>query len=99
MPVAAAAPGAAGAGGPGAAVAEEKVEEKTEFKVKLEKFDPASKAKVIREIKGLVPGMNLVEAKKFVEGAPKIIKETVPKEEAEKIKATLEGLGATVVLE
>ena len=40
--------------------------------------------------------MNLVEAKKFVESAPKVIKENVPKEEAEKIKATLEALGAVV---
>jgi len=40
---------------------EEKAPEKTEFKVKLEKFDPASKTKVIREMKNILPGMNLVE--------------------------------------
>jgi large subunit ribosomal protein L7/L12 len=39
----------------------EKVVEKTEFKVKLEKFDAAAKAKIIREIKTLIPGINLVE--------------------------------------
>jgi large subunit ribosomal protein L7/L12 len=83
----------------GAPAAEEKPPEKTEFTVKLEKFDAASKAKVIREIKGLLPGANLVEAKKFVESAPKVIREKVPKEEAEKIKATLEAVGATVLLE
>lgn len=44
-------------------------------------------------------GSNLIEAKKFVESAPKVIKDNVPKEEAEKIKKTLEALGATVVLE
>ncbi|KAJ1916159.1 54S ribosomal protein L12, mitochondrial [Tieghemiomyces parasiticus] len=82
-----------------APVAEEKPVEKTEFKVKLEKFDAASKAKVIREIKGLIPNMNLIEAKKFVEGAPKVIKESASKDEAEKIKKTLEALGATIVLE
>ncbi|KAJ1790938.1 54S ribosomal protein L12, mitochondrial, partial [Coemansia sp. RSA 2399] len=86
-------------GGGAAAAAEEKPAEKTEFKVKLEKIDPAQKAKVIREIKNLIPDMNLVAAKKFVEGAPKVVKESAPKEEAEKIKKALEALGATVVLE
>ena len=75
------------------------VVEKTEFRVTLEKFDTASKAKVIREIKTLLPTLNLVEAKAFVEGAPKIIKEKVKKEEAEKIKKTLEELGATIALD
>jgi large subunit ribosomal protein L7/L12 len=75
------------------------VVEKTSFTIKLEKFDAAAKAKMIREIKGLIPGANLVAAKKFVESVPAIIREDVPKEEAEKIKATLEGLGGTVVLE
>ncbi|KAJ1725589.1 54S ribosomal protein L12, mitochondrial [Coemansia erecta] len=87
--------GAAGAAAP----AEEKPAEKTEFKVKLEKIDAAQKAKVIREIKNLIPDMNLVAAKKFVESAPKVIKDSVPKDEAEKIKKALEALGATVVLE
>lgn len=73
--------------------------EKTEFRVTLDKFDPTSKAKVIREIKGLLPQLNLVEAKNFVEGAPKVIKEKVKKEEAEKIKKTLEDLGATITLD
>ncbi|KAI9340651.1 ribosomal protein L7/L12 C-terminal domain-containing protein [Zopfochytrium polystomum] len=98
----AAAPAAGAAAAPAAAAAapaEEKPAERTEFKVKLEKFDAAAKAKVIREIKNLLPGSNLVEAKKFVESVPKVIKENVPKEEAEKMKATLEALGATVILE
>jgi large subunit ribosomal protein L7/L12 len=75
------------------------VVEKTEFRVTLEKFDTASKAKIIREIKTLLPTLNLVEAKAFVEGAPKLIKEKVKKEEAEKIKKTLEELGATITLD
>ncbi|RUS27943.1 39S ribosomal protein L12, mitochondrial-like protein [Jimgerdemannia flammicorona] len=82
-----------------APVEEEKPAEKTEFKVRLEVVDAAAKAKVIREIKSIIPGINLVEAKKFVESVPKVIKENVPKEEAEKLKKTLEALGATVVLE
>ncbi|KAG0345489.1 hypothetical protein BG004_003680, partial [Podila humilis] len=82
-----------------AAPVEEKVAEKTEFSVKLEKFDAAAKAKLIREIKNIIPGINLVEAKKFVEGAPKIVKEGLNKADAEKLKKTLEDLGATVCLE
>ncbi len=45
---------------------EEKVAEKTEFNVKLEKFDAAAKAKLIREIKNIIPGINLVEVMDFV---------------------------------
>jgi len=82
-----------------APVEEEKAPEKTEFTVKLEKYDAAAKTKIIREIKNLLPGTNLVEAKKFVESVPKVIKENVNKEEAEKIKKTLEGLGGTVIFE
>jgi len=44
-------------------------------------------------------GLSLVDSKKFVEGAPKMMKEGVPKEEAEKIVETLKALGATVVME
>ncbi|CAG8711010.1 14197_t:CDS:2 [Acaulospora morrowiae] len=78
---------------------EEKAPEKTEFTVKLEKYEASAKTKIIREIKNILPGMNLVEAKKFVESAPKVIKEHVGKDEAEKIKKTLEGFGATIIME
>ncbi|CAG8498520.1 8613_t:CDS:2 [Ambispora leptoticha] len=80
-------------------VEEEKPAEKTEFRVKLEKYEATAKTKIIREIKNIIQGMNLVEAKKFVEGVPKVIKESAPKEEAEKIKKTIEDLGGSVVLE
>ncbi|KAF9114583.1 cytoplasmic RNA-binding protein [Mortierella sp. AM989] len=96
MPVGGAAPAGQAAAAP---VEEEKVAEKTEFNVKLEKFDAAAKAKLIREIKNIIPGINLVEAKKFVEGAPKVVKENMNKADAEKLKKTLEDLGATVSLE
>ncbi|QRV76442.1 ribosomal protein L7/L12 C-terminal domain [Ceratobasidium sp. AG-Ba] len=100
MPAASAAP-VAGAAAPveDAAPAEEKPKEKTIFSVKLEKIDAANKAKVIREVKAIMPNMNLVEAKKFVESVPKVLKENVPKEEAEKLMKTLKELGATVSLE
>ena len=44
-------------------------------------------------------GLSLVDSKKFVESAPKMMKENVPKEDAEKIIATMKDLGATVVME
>lgn len=71
---------------------------KTEFRLVLEKFDPACKAKVIREIKQILPQLNLIEAKAFVEAAPKVIMEKIKKEDGEKIKKTLEELGATISL-
>jgi len=43
--------------------------------------------------------MNLMEAKKFAESVPQVLKENVPKEEAEKLKAAFEALGAKLVME
>ncbi|EEP78421.1 hypothetical protein UREG_03267 [Uncinocarpus reesii 1704] len=93
----------AGGAAPGAAAAEEDepapaAQEKTLFNLKLESFDAASKAKVIKEVKSML-GLSLVESKKFVESVPKVMKESVPKEEAEKIVETLKALGAKAVLE
>ncbi|KAJ2310550.1 54S ribosomal protein L12, mitochondrial [Coemansia sp. RSA 2704] len=97
--VAGAGAGAPAGGAGAAAAAEEKPAEKTEFKVTLKSFKAEQKAKVIREIKGLLPDMNLVAAKKFVESAPKVINDTMPKADAEKIKKALEAVGAEVTLE
>ena len=60
--------------------------------------EAASKPKVIKEIKSML-GLSLVDSKKFVESAPKMMKEGVPKEEAEKIVEVLKGLGAVAVME
>jgi large subunit ribosomal protein L7/L12 len=60
MPSSAPAPAAASAASAEAPV-EEKPKEKTIFTVKLEKFDTAAKAKIIREVKAMMPNMNLVE--------------------------------------
>lgn len=79
-------------------VVQEVVEEKTIFNLKLESFDLKLKPKIIKEVKSLL-GLSLVESKKFVESAPKVLKENVTKEDGEKIKSTLEALGAKVVLE
>ncbi|OAA69442.1 50S ribosomal protein L12 [Cordyceps fumosorosea ARSEF 2679] len=72
--------------------------EKTLFTLQLQEFDAAAKAKVIKEVKNLL-GLSLVESKKFVESAPKMMKENVPKEDAEKIIATMKELGAKVTME
>ena len=84
----AAAPG----GGGGAAAAEEK----TEFTVVLASAGD-KKIEVIKEVRALT-GLGLKEAKDLVEGAPKAVKEGAAKDEAEKIKATLEKVGAKVEL-
>ncbi len=88
--VSAAAPvGVAVAAAPAAAA-----EEKTEFDVILASFG-SNKLGVIKVVRELT-GLGLKDAKDLVEGAPKTLKEGVPKEEAEKIKATLAEAGATV---
>ncbi|TRM68461.1 ribosomal protein L7/L12 C-terminal domain-containing protein, partial [Schizophyllum amplum] len=76
-----------------------KPKEKTIFNVKLESFDAAAKPKIIREVKAIVPNLTLIDAKKFVEGVPKILKENVTKEDAEKLQKAFEALGAVVKLE
>jgi large subunit ribosomal protein L7/L12 len=84
---------AAPAGG-GAAAAP--VEEKTEFTVVLTAVGD-KKIEVIKEVRAIT-ALGLKEAKDLVEGAPKSVKEGVGKEEAEKIKAALEKVGAKVEL-
>src|SRR6476660_4099186 len=72
------------------------VEEKTEFNVVLASAGD-KKIEVIKEVRALT-GLGLKEAKDLVEGAPKTVKEGVAKDEANKIKATLEKVGAKVEL-
>ncbi len=89
--VSAAAPVAApAAAGPAAAA----VEEKTEFTVMLTAAGD-KKIEVIKEVRAIT-GLGLKEAKDLVEGAPKTVKDGVNKDEAAKIKATLEKVGAKV---
>jgi large subunit ribosomal protein L7/L12 len=92
--VSAAAAVAVAAGPAGAAAAP--AEEKTEFTVVLAAAGD-KKIEVIKEVRALT-GLGLKEAKDLVEGAPKPVKEGVNKEEAEKMKATLEKAGAKVEL-
>jgi|SRR5215208_3650670 large subunit ribosomal protein L7/L12 len=82
------------AAGPGAAAAP--AEEKTEFTPMLMVVGD-KKIEVIKEVRALT-GLGLKEAKDLVEAAPKAVKEGVNKEEADKIKTTLEKVGAKVEL-
>lgn len=93
---------ASGPAAPAAAPVEEEAapvqQEKTLFNLKLESFEAGSKPKIIKEIKSML-GLSLVDSKKFVESAPKMMREAVPKEEAEKVVELLKGLGAKVSME
>ncbi len=91
----AAAGGAMMMAGPAAAAAEAP-EEKTTFDVVL-KAHGDKKIQVIKEVR-TATGLGLKEAKDLVEGAPKVVKESLTKDEAEKLKKTLEDQGATVEL-
>ncbi len=71
-------------------------EEKTEFDVELTEVG-SEKIKVIKAVREIT-GLGLKEAKEAVDGAPKVLKEAVAKEEAEAMKAKLEEVGAKVTL-
>ncbi|CAN8328367.1 unnamed protein product [Cochlearia groenlandica] len=94
VPISAGADGDANASGS----AETKTAEKTAFDVKLEKFEAASKIKVIKEIRTFTE-LGLKEAKELVEKAPCVVKKGVTIEEANQIIEKLKALGAVVALE
>jgi large subunit ribosomal protein L7/L12 len=94
--VTAAAPVAVVAGAPAAGGAAAPAEEKTEFSVVL-KSAGAQKINVIKIVRAAT-GLGLKEAKDLVDGAPKAVKEGVPKDDAEKLKKELEDAGAQVEL-
>ena len=89
--VSAAAPVAVAAGGGAAAAA---AEEKTSFDVNLKTVDAAKKINVIKVVRE-VTGLGLKEAKDLVDGAPKPVKEGIPKAEADDILKQLTEAGAT----
>ena len=92
--VSAAAPVAMMAAGPADGGGAEAEEEQTEFDVILLAFGD-KKIQVIKEVRAIT-GLGLKDAKELVDGAPKPVKEGVPKDEAESIKAQLEAAGAQV---
>jgi large subunit ribosomal protein L7/L12 len=81
---------------PAAGGAAPAAEEKTEFTVLL-KAAGAQKINVIKVVRAAT-GLGLKEAKDLVDGAPKAVKESIPKDEAEKLKKELEEAGASVEL-
>src|SRR5699024_7127699 len=84
------------AAAPAAGGGEEPAEEQTEFDVILESAGE-KKVPVIKEVRGLT-SLGLKEAKDLVDGAPKPVLEAASKEDAEKVKQTLEAAGATVTV-
>ncbi len=92
--VSAAAPVAIAAAGP-AAGADAAAEEQIEFDVTLKGYEDTKKIAVIKEVRA-VTGLGLKEAKDLVEGAPKVLKEAISKEEAEKIKETITAAGGVI---
>ena len=82
-----------------AAAAAVPVQTKSSFKVKLVKYDETKKVALIKEVKSLNENMNLVQAKKFIESVPQVFKDNMGKDDAEKLKAQLEKVGATCVIE
>lgn len=87
------------AGGPASAAPSEEEEAipetiQTSFTIKLISFNDAQKVALIKECKSLLEGMNLVQAKKFVESCPAVIKEDISKDDAEALKTAFEKVGA-----
>ena len=77
--------------------AAEAAEEATDFEVTLADVPADKKIAVIKEVRAIT-GLGLKEAKELVEGAPKVLKDSAPKAEAEEIKKKLEDAGAKVTL-
>ena len=96
-PMAFAAAPAAGAGAPAAGAPTEAAEEQTEFSVVLQDIGP-NKVNVIKAVRE-VTTLGLREAKELVEAAPKAVKESIARDEAQSIKEKLEGAGAKATIE
>ena len=85
------------AAAPAAGAGEAAAEEATDFEVTLAESPADKKIAVIKVVRE-VTGLGLKEAKELVEGAPKVVKESAPKAEADEIKSKLEATGAKVQL-
>lgn len=88
-----------------AAAAQEEEEEaapvkvQTSFTLKLNKYDESKKVSLIKEVKARLEGFNLVQAKKFVESCPCVVKADIPKDEAEQLLEAFKAVGAECVIE
>ena len=89
--------GGGGGGGAAPAAAAAPVEVQTNFDVVLKSVPADKKIAIIKEVR-TATGLGLKEAKDLVDGAPKTVKESLPKEEADKLKKALETAGAVVEL-
>ncbi len=94
--VTAAAPVAVAAAAPAGGEAAAAGEEQTEFDVVLKGVADGKKIPVIKEIRAVVAGLGLKEAKELVEGGESVIKEGVSKEDAQAAKEKLEAAGAVI---
>lgn len=65
----------------------------------LNSFDETKKVPLIKEIRNVIPGLNLVQAKKFVDSIPAVIKQDIGKGEADELKAMLEKVGGVCEIE
>ncbi|KAL7669189.1 hypothetical protein ACOME3_009855 [Neoechinorhynchus agilis] len=74
-------------------------EQKTSFTLHLKRFEGDKKVAIIKEVKRIAPDMNLVQAKKFVESLPHVLKDNIGKDEAEEIVKRLEPLGGVCSIE
>jgi|UniRef100_A0AC35FEL6 large subunit ribosomal protein L7/L12 len=92
MMAAASAPAAAAA----AEANDDSIPQKMTFAVKITKYDDSKKISLIKEIRNIMPNLNLVQAKKFIETAPVEVKNDLGKAEADELKAALEKCGAIV---
>ncbi|VDN51788.1 unnamed protein product [Dracunculus medinensis] len=73
--------------------------QKISFRVMLNSFDETKKVPLIKEIRNVIPGLNLVQAKKFVDSIPAVIKQDIGKGEADELKAMLEKVGGVCEIE
>ncbi|KAB7504164.1 39S ribosomal protein L12, mitochondrial [Armadillidium nasatum] len=69
------------------------------FTLRITKYDESKKVALIKAIKSVMEGMNLVQAKKFVESLPAVVRKDSPKEEVEKLQEELSAVGAECVIE
>merc|ERR1712000_533811 len=97
MPVAAAAPAAEKEEAPAAAAPA--AAEKTAFDVSVASYPAESKIKLVKELRTVVPALSIKEAKDAIDKCPGIIAKSLGKDDAEKLKAVMEKLGAKVELQ
>ncbi|KAG7153610.1 39S ribosomal protein L12-like [Homarus americanus] len=71
----------------------------TSFTLKMNKYDESRKVALIKEVKARLEGYNLVQAKKFVESCPCVVKADIPKDEAEQLLESFKAVGAECVIE